>query len=452
MEETVSRKGMPHNLDAERSVIGSMLLDKEAISLVTGVITREDFYDETLGIYFEVLVEMNQQGLETDEVTVQERMRARHVPEAQCSTEYMLDLMDNVPSSVNTMDYAVIVRDKSRLRRFIRISDKLAGDCYKDDEPVEDVFGRAEEQMFRLFQEGQAAETMPISRIVVEALNNIEKAAKSGGQTTGIPTGFYDLDYRTAGLQPSDLILIAARPSMGKTAFALNLAENIAVRKHVPTAIFSLEMSQVQLVNRILSLDSGVNLQKIRTGKLEDHDWEDMMIAARRVGEAPLYIFDTPAASVQEVRSKCRRLKLDHELQLVMIDYLQLMESKGTKRNESRQNEVSEISRSLKALARELNCPVIALSQLSRQPDTREDKRPVLSDLRESGAIEQDADVVIFLYRDEYYTKEKCKEPGITEVIIGKQRNGSTGTVKLAWIGEQTKFNNLESNRGQATT
>ncbi|MBP5410791.1 MAG: replicative DNA helicase, partial [Lachnospiraceae bacterium] len=295
MEETVSRKGMPHNLDAERSVIGSMLLDKEAIGLVTGVITREDFYDETLGIYFEVLVEMNQQGLETDEVTVQERMRARHVPEAQCSTEYMLDLMNSVPSSVNTMDYAAIVRDKSRLRRFIRISDKLAGDCYKDDEPVEDVFGRAEEQMFRLFQEGQAAETMPISRIVVEALNNIEKAAKSGGQTTGIPTGFYDLDYRTAGLQPSDLILIAARPSMGKTAFALNLAENIAVRKHVPTAIFSLEMSQVQLVNRILSLDSGVNLQKIRTGKLEDHDWEDMMIAARRVGEAPLYIFDTPA-------------------------------------------------------------------------------------------------------------------------------------------------------------
>ena len=447
MEEAVSRKGMPHNIEAERSVIGSMLLDKEAIGIVTGVITGEDFYDSTLGIYFDVLVEMNQQGLETDEVTVQERMRARHVPDAQCSPEYMLELMNGVPSSANTADYAAIVRDKSRLRRFIHISDKLAGDCYKDDEPVDDVFARAEEQMFRLFQEGQAAETMPISRIVVEALNNIEKAAKSGGQTTGIPTGFFDLDYRTAGLQPSDLVLIAARPSMGKTAFALNLAENIAVRKHVPTAIFSLEMSQVQLVNRILALDSGVNLQKIRTGKLEDHDWEDMMMAARRIGEAPLYIFDTPAASVQEVRSKCRRLKLDHDLQLVMIDYLQLMESKGTKRNESRQNEVSEISRSLKALARELNCPVIALSQLSRQPDTREDKRPVLSDLRESGAIEQDADVVMFLYRDEYYTKEKCKEPGITEVIIGKQRNGSTGTVKLAWIGEQTKFLNLESNR-----
>ena len=452
MEETVSRKGMPHNLEAERSVIGSMLLDKEAIGLVTGVITREDFYDETLGIYFEVLVEMNQQGLETDEVTVQERMRARHVPDAQCSPEYMLELMNSVPSSVNTMDYAAIVRDKSRLRRFIRMSDKLAGDCYKDDEPVEEVFSRAEEQMFRLFQEGQASETMPISRIVVEALNNIEKAAKSGGQTTGIPTGFFDLDYRTAGLQPSDLILIAARPSMGKTAFALNLAENIAVRKHIPTAIFSLEMSKVQLVNRILSLDSGVSLQKIRTGKLEDHDWEEMMMAARRVGEAPLYIEDTPAASVQEIRSKCRRFKLDHNLQLVMIDYLQLMEAKGTRRNESRQTEVSEISRSLKALARELNCPVIALSQLSRQPDTREDKRPVLSDLRESGAIEQDADVVIFLYRDEYYTKEKCKEPGITEVIIGKQRNGATGTVKLAWIGEQTKVNNLESNRGQSTT
>ncbi|MBR6020159.1 MAG: replicative DNA helicase [Lachnospiraceae bacterium] len=448
MEETVSRKGMPHNLEAERSVIGSMLLDKEAIGAVTGIITGEDFYDTTLGIYFDVLVEMNQQGLETDEVTVQERMRARHVPEAQCSAEYMLELMNCVPSSANTADYAAIVRDKSRLRKFIRMSDTLAGECYKDEDAVSDVFARAEEQMFKLFQEGQAVETMPISRIVVEALNNIEKAAKSNGQTTGIPTGFFDLDYRTAGLQPSDLILIAARPSMGKTAFALNLAENIAVRKHVATAIFSLEMSKVQLVNRILSLDSGVNLQKIRTGKLEDHDWEDMMLAARRVGEAPLYIDDTPSISVQEVRSKCRKLKLDHELQLVMIDYLQLMESKGTKRNESRQNEVSEISRSLKALARELNCPVIALSQLSRQPDAREDKRPVLSDLRESGAIEQDADVVMFLYRDEYYTKEKCKEPGITEVIIGKQRNGSTGTIKLAWIGEQTKFANLD-NRGQ---
>ena len=449
MEEAVSRKGMPHNLEAERSVIGSMLLDKEAIGIVTGVITGEDFYDSTLGIYFDVLVEMNQQGLETDEVTVGERMRARHVPDAQCSPEFMLELMNGVPTSANTADYAAIVRDKSRLRRFIRMSDKLAAECYKEEEPVDELFGHAEEQMFRLFQERQATETTPISSVVVEALNSIEKAAKSGGQTTGIPTGFFDLDYRTAGLQPSDLILIAARPSMGKTAFALNLAENIAVRKHVPTAIFSLEMSRVQLVNRILSLDSGVNLQKIRTGKLEDHDWEEMMMAARRVGEAPLYIFDTPAVSVQEVRSQCRKLQLEHNLQLVMIDYLQLMESKGGKRNESRQNEVSEISRSLKALARELNCPVIALSQLSRQPDSRDDKRPVLSDLRESGAIEQDADIVMFLYRDEYYTKEKCKEPGITEVIIGKQRNGSTGTVKLAWIGEQTKFANLEGNRGQ---
>ena len=415
MEEAVSRKGMPHNLEAERSVIGSMLLDKEAIGIVTGVITGEDFYDSTLGIYFDVLVEMNQQGLETDEVTVGERMRARHVPDAQCSPEYMPELMNGVPTSANTADYAAIVRDKSRLRRFIRMSDKLAAECYKEEEPVDELFGHAEEQMFRLFQERQATETTPISSVVVEALNSIEKAAKSGGQTTGIPTGFFDLDYRTAGLQPSDLILIAARPSMGKTAFALNLAENIAVRKHVPTAIFSLEMSRVQLVNRILSLDSGVNLQKIRTGKLEDHDWEEMMMAARRVGEAPLYIFDTPAVSVREVRSQCRKLQLEHNLQLVMIDYLQLMESKGGKRSESRQNEVSEISRSLKALARELNCPVIALSQLSRQPDSRDDKRPVLSDLRESGAIEQDADIVIFLYRDEYYTKEKCKEPGITE-------------------------------------
>ncbi len=444
-EENAVRRVMPHNLEAERSVIGSMFIDKDAIATVTGMLTGEDFYDRQLGIYFDVLQELNQKSVEIDEVTVQNRLRERDVPEEMCTLDFIGDLMDAVPTSANVRYYAEIVREKSRLRRFIRIADELSGECYEASEGTEEIFGKAEAQFFKLFQESQDTTTSTISEIVVQALNNIEKAAKNKGNVTGIPTGFVDLDYKTAGLQPSDLVLVAARPSMGKTAFALNIIQNISVKKHIPAAIFSLEMSRVQLVNRILALDSGVEAQKIRTGNLEDKDWNNLGISARRIGEAPLYIDDTSAISVQELRSKCRKLKLEHDIRLVVIDYLQLMESKGARRNESRQNEVSEISRSLKALARELNCPVIALAQLSRQPETREDKRPMLSDLRESGAIEQDADVVMFLYRDEYYTKEKCKEPGITEVIIGKQRNGSVGTVKLAWNGELTKFSNLDT-------
>ena len=444
-EEAIIKRIMPHSPEAESSVIGSMLLDKDAINTVTGMLTADDFYDTTLGTYFDVLQELNQKNVETDEVTVLNRMRSRQVPEELCSAEYISNLMLSVPTSANVRYYAEIVRDKSRLRRFIRLSDSLINDCYAAKDETDEIFAKAESKLFELFQNSQKSEMPAISSIVVEALNNIEKAAQSKGMTTGISTGFFDLDYKTAGLQPSDLILVAARPSMGKTAFALNLVHNIAVKQHIPTAFFSLEMNRVQLINRILALDSGVSLQKIRTGALEDADWDDMGFSARRVGEGMLFIDDTPLISVQEMRSKCRKLKLEHDIKLVVIDYLQLMGAGGTRRSESRQNEVSEISRSLKALARELNCPVIALSQLSRQTETREDKRPMLSDLRESGAIEQDADVVMFLYRDEYYTKDKCKEPGITEIIIGKQRNGATGTIKLAWIGEQTKFANLDT-------
>ena len=449
MEDEEIKRVMPHNAEAERSVIGSMLLDREAINTVAGILRAEDFYDKTLGVYFETLQELNEKGVETDEVTVQNRLRGRQVPEELCSAEHIAELMLGVPTSANVRFYADIVRDKSRLRKFIRTSDELTGECYRGADPTEELFAKAETQLFQLFQESQSTQISSISEVVVQSLNNIEQAAKSKGMVTGIATGFVDLDYKTAGLQPSDLILVGARPSMGKTAFALNLVENIAVKKRIPTAVFSLEMSKVQLSNRILALDSGVSLQKIRTGNLEDRDWEDLGLSSRRVGEAALYIDDTPGISVQELRSKCRKLKLERGIQLVVIDYLQLMASKGGRSSESRQNEVSEISRSLKALARELDCPVIALSQLSRQLESRDDKRPMLSDLRESGAIEQDADVVMFLYRDEYYTKEKCKEPGITEVIIGKQRNGSTGTIRLAWIGELTKFQNLET--GSAT-
>ena len=450
MEEDAIKRVMPHNAEAERSVIGSMLLDKEAISTVSGMLKPDDFYDNTLGIYFEVLQELNEKGVETDEVTVQNRLRGRQVAEELCSLDYIAELMLGVPTSANVRFYADIVRDKSRLRRFIRTSEELSAECYRGNEATDELFAKAETQLFRLFQENQTSQISTISEIVVQSLNNIEQAAKSKGNVTGVPTGFSDLDYLTAGLQDSDLILLGARPSMGKTAFALNLVQYIAVKKLIPTAVFSLEMSKVQLSNRLLALDSGVSLQKIRTGNLEDKDWADLGFSSRRVGEAPLYIDDTPGISVQELRSKCRKLKLEHNIRLIVIDYLQLMENKGGRSSESRQNEVSEISRALKALARELSCPVIALSQLSRQLESRDNKRPMLSALRESGAIEQDADVVMFLYRDEYYTKEKCKEPGITEVIIGKQRNGSTGTIKLAWIGELTKFTNLEHGRGDS--
>ncbi len=447
MDDTITKRIMPHSTEAEHSVIGSMLMDREAIDTASAILTRDDFFEKQMGVYFEVLLELNRKGVETDPVTVQAQLRAHQVPEELCSLEYLSNLIDEVPTSANVKYYADIVREKSRMRQFIRISEELVANGYQNVETTE-LFTEAEKKLFALFQENQTVEMDSISQIVVKAVSNIEKAARNKGSVTGIPTGFVDLDYKTAGLQPSDLILIAARPSMGKTAFVLNLIENISVKKRIPVAMFSLEMSRTQLVNRILSLDSAVDSQKIRTGNLEDKDWTDLGMSARRVGEAALYIDDTPGISVRDLQTKCRKLKLDHDIQLVVIDYLQLMVGDTKKKAESRQNEVAEISRALKALARELNCPVIALSQLSRTVESRDDKRPMLSDLRESGAIEQDADVVMFLYRDEYYLKEKSKEPGIAELIIGKQRNGPTGTVKLTWTSELTKFGNMENSSG----
>ena len=317
----------------------------------------------------------------------------------------------------------------------------MTGSAYMDKEDAGALFERAEKEFFTIFQEGGSAEITPINEVAVKAIENIEAAYRNKGTVTGIATGFIDLDYKTAGLQPSDLILIAARPSMGKTAFVLNLADNIAVKHHIPTAIFSLEMNAVSLVNRLLAMQSSVDAQKIRTGNLEDSEWDTLVQSARIIGDSALMIDDTPAISPQELRSKCRKMKLENNLQLVIIDYLQLMS--GGKRSESRQQEVSEISRSLKALAREINCPVIALSQLSRKVEDRDDKRPILSDLRDSGAIEQDADLVMFLYRDDYYHKDSPKQ-GITEVIIGKQRNGPIGNIELGFQSNLTRFVNLE--------
>ena len=434
---------LPHSLEAEQSVIGSMLIDREAISQAAEILHKEDFYEKQLGVYFEALTELFQEGREVDSVTLAEKLRLKEVPPELASNEYIGNLMAVVPTSANVRFYAEIVRDKAQLRSFIRTSEKLTEKCYLDKEPVEDIFDQAEKDLFGVLQQKQTGDMEPIHEIVVKALEGIEISAKNGGSVTGISTGFYDLDYKTAGLHPSELIIIAARPSMGKTAFVLNLAEYVAVRSGIPTAIFSLEMSKVQLVNRILSMHSRVDAQKLRVGNLDDGEWQELVSSARVIGDSALMIDDTPGISINELRSKCRKMKLEKGLQLIIIDYLQLMSGGTGNKNESQQQIISNISRSLKALARELDCPVIALSQLSRDVEKRDDKRPMLSDLRESGAIEQDADVVMFIYRDDYYHKDSDQQ-GISEIIIGKQRSGPVGTIKLGWQSELTRFVNLQ--------
>ena len=327
----------------------------------------------------------------------------------------------------------------------IKVTEQITNTCYLGNKPVADIMAETEKDIFHLLQNQAGGEFQSIKEVVIGAIEGIERAAKTAGKVTGIASGFYDLDYKTAGFHPSDLILVAARPAMGKTAFVLNIAEHAAVKENIPTAIFSLEMSKEQLVKRILSMNSKVDSQAMRTGELQDDDWIKLVESAKVIGNSNLILDDTPGITISELRSKCRKYKLEFGLGMIIIDYLQLMQ--GSKGSESRQQEISEISRSLKALARELNVPVIALSQLSRAVEQRPDKRPMLSDLRESGAIEQDADMVMFIYRDDYYNKDS-EEAGISEIIIGKQRSGPTGTVKLAWLSQYTKFANLERSRG----
>ncbi len=445
MDEALIKRVMPHSTEAEQSVIGSMMLDREAIMTVAEMLTREDFYNPMYGLLFEIITELFNEGKPADILTVQNRLKEKDAPPEAYELKYFNELIGSVPTSANVRFYAEIVKNEAIKRRTIKVTEAIANDCYSGKKDTEEILADTEKQIFELVQRRGSGDTEDIRSIVLKTIENIENAAKNRGAVTGIATGFYDLDYKTAGLQRSDLILVAARPSMGKTAFVLNIAEFVALKSKIPTAIFSLEMSRTQLVNRILAMNSKVDSQTMRTGDLKEEDWAKLMESARLTGESPLMIDDTPGISIQELRSKCRKFKLEKNLGLVIIDYLQLMS--GGKKSESRQQEISEISRSLKALAREINCPVIALSQLSRAVEQRDDKRPMLSDLRESGAIEQDADVVMFIYRDEYYTKEKCEEPGVSEIIIGKQRNGPTGTVKLAWLGNYTKFANLDNRK-----
>ncbi len=441
MDEAVVKRILPHSIEAEKAVIGSMIMDADAIGAASEIITGDDFYQRQYGLLFDAMVELTGEGKPVDLITLQENLKMKDVPDELCSIEFISELVDQVPTSANVRHYAQTVYDKAALRRLIKANEEIENMCYMNKEPLEDILEVTEKKMFDLLQHRSTEEFVPIKDVVLSVINKIEASAKHKGTVTGISTGFYDLDYKTSGLQPSDLILIAARPSMGKTAFVLNLAQYIAVRNKVPTAIFSLEMSKDQLVNRILSMESKGDSQSMRTGNLSGADWEKLVESAGIISEAPLMIDDTPGISIADLRSKCRKFKLEQGLGLVIIDYLQLMS--GGRHSESRQQEISEISRSLKALAREINAPVIALSQLSRACETRPDHRPMLSDLRESGAIEQDADVVMFIYRDDYYNKDTDKK-GISEIIIAKQRNGPIGTVELVWLPDYTKFANKE--------
>lgn len=442
MEEALLKRILPHSIEAEQSVIGSMIMDREAIVVASEIVLGEDFYNKQYGVLFDTMVELNDEGKPVDLVTLQDRLKEKDVPPEVSSLEFIRDLITAVPTSANVKYYANIVAEKATLRRLIRLNEEIANTCYVGKESLEDILSDTEKRVFDLVQRRNTGEFVPIRQIVMNAMDQIEKASHNKGNVTGVATGFLDLDYRTAGMQPSDLILVAARPSMGKTAFVLNVAQYVAFKQDKTVAIFSLEMSKEQLVNRLFSMESKVDSQHLRTGNLSDAEWEKLIESAGVIGKSHLIIDDTPGISISELRSKCRKYKLEHNLEMVIIDYLQLMSGSG-RSTDSRQQEISDISRSLKALARELHVPVIALSQLSRAVEQRPDHRPMLSDLRESGAIEQDADVVMFIYRDDYYNKDTEKK-GIAEIIIAKQRNGPIGTVELVWLPDFTKFANLQ--------
>lgn len=430
----------PHDDAAELAVLGAMFLDREAASLALEMLTGEDFYRPDHRQVFEAAEELYHSGVPIDMITVKNKLEEKQVFEQIGGLPFLANISTSVGSSANMRHYAAIVEEKSVLRRLIRTANNISQMSYEGKTDVNAIMDTAEKGIFDIMQNRHSDQFHHIRDIAVDSIEKIEDIYRSKGKLTGVPTGFVDFDQKTAGLQKSDLILLAARPSMGKTAFALNIIQNAAIRSNVPTAVFSLEMSREQLVNRMLCSEAMLDAQRLRTGELTDSDWADLIQAMGPLSQAPIYIDDTPGVTPMEVRSKCRRLKVEKGLGLIVIDYLQLMS--GNSRNDSRQQEISEISRSLKAIAREMEAPVIALSQLSRACEQRADHRPMLSDLRESGAIEQDADVVAFLYRDEYYFPDTEKK-NQAELIIAKQRNGPTGTVDLTWMGQYTKFGNF---------
>ncbi|MDR1705091.1 MAG: replicative DNA helicase [Clostridiales bacterium] len=438
--ENALRRVPPHSAEAELAVLGSMLFDKEAVITAHELLMAEDFYRPDYRVIFEAMIGIFTSGGPVDTVTLKNELEKLGVFERVGGGEVIASLVANVTSSANIRFYAKLIRDKAMLRRLIKTSGDIAAKSFEAADEADNILEYAEKSIFDIAQRRNISDFIHIRDALSISIQEIEDIYKNGQKITGIPTGFLDFDMKTAGLHPSNLILVAARPSMGKSVLGLNIAQNAAIRNKIPTAYFSLEMSRSELVSRVLCSEAHVEAQRLRTGELDPDDWANIVRALGPISEAPLYLDDSPGITVPELRAKCRRLKLEKGLGLIVVDYLQLMN--GSKRAESRQQEISEISRSLKSIAREMEAPVIALAQLSRACEQRADHRPILSDLRESGAIEQDADVVAFIYRDEYYYPDTEKR-GIAELIIAKQRNGPTGTVELAFIGNYVKFNNL---------
>ena len=429
----------PHSVESEQSILGSILLDKDAIITVTETIQPEDFYKEAHKIIYECMLKLNSKNEPIDLITLTEELKKQDSLENIGGISYITSLSTIVPTTTNVKYYADIVKEKSVLRKLIKVSNDILNSGYDNSVKVEEILEQAEKKIFDISQEKSSEDFKSINSVLMDTYDMIEKLYTNKEEITGITTGFDDLNKKINGLQRTDLILVAARPAMGKTAFSLNLVQNAALKGNASVAVFSLEMSKEQLVQRMLSAQSNVELKKIKTGNLDENDWPRIIDAMSVLSNANIYIDDTPGIKMSELRSKCRKLKIEKGLDFVLIDNLQLMEGEGN--NENRQQEISKISRSLKIIAKELNCPVVALSQLSRAPEQRSDHRPMLSDLRESGSIEQDADIVMFLYRDEYYHPDSERK-NIGEIIISKNRHGETGSVELVWLGEIQKFAN----------
>ncbi len=445
MENEVVNKVQPNDTLAEQAVLGSMLVSKDAVQAAVEVLKPEDFYREDNKEIYAAMLDIYNVGREIDMITVSEQLKLRGTLERVGGTQNLATLIDNVPTTSNIERYVEIVEQKSTSRSLIKVTNDIMKVSYAQTEDLDAIIEQAEKGIFDLAQNRNSKSYAGMKEILVTTLDNIEKMYENKEKLSGIESGFYDLDDKISGLNDSDLIIVAARPAMGKSAFVLNIASYVAMHDHIPVMIFNLEMSKEQLVKRMLSSESGIDSMKLNNADLEQEDWIKMADASNRLADAPIYIDDSSVLSPSEIRAKCRKAKIEKNIGLIIIDYLQLMESKSS--NGSRQQEVSEISRGLKILAKELNVPVIALSQLSRSTESRADHRPMLSDLRESGSIEQDADIVMFLHRDDYYDKESEKK-GIAEVIIAKNRHGETGTIELGWLGQYTRFANIDHRKG----
>jgi len=445
---TSTARPMPRDEGAELAIISSMLFDSEALIQGAEFVRPEDFFRLDYRLVFQALLDLYNTGTSVDLITLKAKLEEREALDKIGGAEALAAIASSVSTSANIKQYVKIVLDRSIQRKLILASGDIQNESYAGTKAVDMILDDAESAIFSIAEKRHTLGFTHINEALVSSNNIVEKAYKQGSKITGVESGFTDLDVKTAGFHPSDLILIAARPSMGKTAIALNMVAHAAIRGGAPSAIFSLEMSKESLANRLIASEAKVDAGKLRNGQLDPKDWAAIAENLGPLSTAPIFIDDTPGITMPQLRSKCRKLKLEHGLQLIVVDYIQLMTGGGSGRFESRQQEVSEISRGLKALAREMDAPVIALSQLSRAPESRSDRRPILSDLRESGAIEQDADLVCFIYRDEYYNPD-TERPGVAEVIIAKQRNGATGTVELAYQGNFVRFVNLEPGESQ---